>query len=60
MLERTDPPVIVSGYEERPHPALRKLARACLALARHLRNSPEPSTTAAAGDRPEPGSEARP
>lgn len=60
MPERTDRPVILTGYEERPHPALRKLARACLALARHLRESHEQSGTAAAGDRPEPGAEARP
>jgi hypothetical protein len=60
MPERTDRPVIVTGHEERPHPALRKLARACLALARHLRDVREPSGTAAAGDQPEPGPEARP
>jgi hypothetical protein len=60
MPERTDRAVIVTGYEERPHPALRKLARACLALARHLRESREPSGTVAAGDQPEPGAEARP
>ena len=60
MPERTDRPVIVTGYEERPHPALRKLARACLALTRHLRDSREPSQAAAAGDQPEPRVEARP
>ena len=31
----SDRPVVVTA-EERLHPALRKLARACLALARHL------------------------
>lgn len=60
MPERTDRPVSVTGYEERPHPALRKLARACLALARHLRDSRESSQAATAGDQPEPRTEARP
>ena len=60
MPENTDRPVTVTGYEERPHPALRKLARACLALARHLRDSRELPTATTAGDQPEPGTEARP
>jgi hypothetical protein len=31
--------------EERTHPALRKLARACLALARHFHESPTSTPT---------------
>ena len=60
MPENTDRPVTVTGYEERPHPALRKLARACLALARHLRESREASQTATAGDQTKPRTETRP
>lgn len=42
----SDRSVIVTA-EERPHPALRKLAQACLALAKHLHDgSTAPSTTA--------------
>jgi hypothetical protein len=60
MPEHTDRPVIVTGHEQRPHPALRKLARAYLALARYLRDSPESPSTTAAGGQPEPDTEARP
>lgn len=39
----SDRSVIVTA-EERTHPALRKLAQACLALALHLRESASTST----------------
>jgi len=34
MSEIDNRPVRVTGYEERRHPAIRQLARACIALAR--------------------------
>lgn len=34
MGEIHNTPVSVTGYEERRHPAIRQLARACIALAR--------------------------
>jgi hypothetical protein len=53
----SDRSIIVTA-QERAHPALRKLARACIALARQLRNSVEtpaadlpPSATAEEGQR---------
>jgi hypothetical protein len=49
MPESSDRPVIVTA-EERAHPALRKLARACLALARHRRESATPPETATTAD----------
>jgi hypothetical protein len=36
-----DQPIKVTA-QERTHPALRKLARACIALARHLADEPVP------------------
>ncbi len=45
----SDRSVIVTA-EERTHPALRKLAQACLALARHLREGSS-STAPTANDR---------
>lgn len=38
-------PIIVTG-EERSHPALHKLARACIALARQLQKPTNPPTAA--------------
>lgn len=49
----TEPPVIVTS-EERPHPALRKLGRACIALVRwqrgELDGTTSPSGTSTAPD----------
>lgn len=50
----TEPPVTVTG-EERPHPALRKLGRACIALVRWQRGELDrmanaPTTPSATGD----------
>jgi hypothetical protein len=49
---QSDRPVVVTAAEERAHPALRRLARACLALARQLREGAAPNTG------PGPGSDA--
>jgi hypothetical protein len=48
-----DRSVSVTGTEERAHPALRKLARACLALARQLRETASPTTDPAPGSNTE-------
>jgi hypothetical protein len=49
MSEPSEHPIIVSA-QERAHPALRKLARACIALARQLQQPPKSPT--AAGEEP--------
>lgn len=45
MSESSDHPITVTA-QKRAHPALQKLARACIALARQLREpgGPEPAT----------------
>lgn len=47
----TEPPVRVSG-EERPHPALRKLGRACIALVHWQRQQRGEGESAAVPDEP--------
>lgn len=44
----SDHPVTVTA-QERAHPAIRKLARACIALARHLCQTPPPPQRDVAG-----------
>lgn len=44
----TEPPVHVTG-EQRPHPAVRRLARACIALVRWQRRQTEEATAPTAG-----------
>jgi hypothetical protein len=43
MSQINNEPVRVTGYEERRHPALRKLARACIELAREQLKQRAPS-----------------
>lgn len=50
----SDRPVTVTA-QERAHPALRKLARACIALARHLQQTATPPQQDAAGSDEEAG-----
>jgi hypothetical protein len=40
MSDSSEQPIIVTA-QERAHPALRKLARACISLGRLLRETPE-------------------
>lgn len=54
MSEPSDRPIIVSA-EERAHPAFRKLARACIALARQLREAAAGTTSAPAATSNEAG-----
>jgi hypothetical protein len=54
----SDRPINVTA-QERPHPALRKLARACIALARQLRDAAAPSPPAAETGSGDPSREQR-
>lgn len=55
---KTVQPVAVTA-QERLHPAIRKLARACLALARPLAGSATPPTTSDGEPGPAAGQERR-